>query len=119
MRGHLFALKELVLGVHLPNLLLLPPRQIQGAHVKLARDGIERPPPPLKHTPCSSQEAILPARGVADADFAALAARLPDVDHRERRIWSRFGSGREVKTRDVRQILAAPNILVPQFQFLR
>ena len=32
--------------------------------------------------PGSSQEAILPARAVADAPFSALAARLDDLGHR-------------------------------------
>ena len=38
MGGHLLALKELVLGIHLANLLLLP-RKIRRSHVKLMRNG--------------------------------------------------------------------------------
>ena len=41
--------------------------------------------------PGSSQEAILPARAVADASFSALAARLDDLGHRESEVGSPVG----------------------------
>ncbi len=82
MGGHLLALKELVLGIHFPNLLLLPPRKIQRSHAKLACDGPERHPAPTQ-TLCSSQEAIIPVHGVADTDLSTLASRLDDMTHRE------------------------------------
>ena len=66
--------------------------------------------------PGSSQEAILPARAVADAPFSALAARLDDLGHRERKLRGGFASGRKVKVRDVCQFLAAPKNR--GFQFL-
>jgi hypothetical protein len=69
--------------------------------------------------PGSSQEAILPARAVADASFSALAARLDDLGHRERKLRGGFASGRKVKVRDVCQFLARQKIEGSSFEFLR
>ena len=80
VQGHLPALEELVLGVHCADPCPLPLGDVRSAHAELCCGSIERLPPQMK-APRNSQEAILPARSVADAPFSALAARLDDSGH--------------------------------------
>ena len=80
MRGHLPALEELVLGVHRADPRLLPLGKVCSAHAELGCGTIKRNPAPTKALR-SSQEAILPARAVADAPFSALAARVDKFGH--------------------------------------